>query len=247
MLYLQIIPLYIEKEITPSDDLAEIIIKTQKIRDGDIVVIAQKIISKQEGRLVDLSAVKPSMLAQGIASQYGKDPRIVELILSESKRIIRMYNGILIVQTNHGFICANAGVDESNIAQGYAALLPVNSDISAQRIRDKILQQTAKSVAVIVSDTFGRPFRNGQTNHAIGVSGLAPVLDYAGSVDSFQRTLRITAIAIADELSSAAELVMGKSLRCPAAIVRDHSFTLKDDGSGTVDELIREEGMDLFR
>ena len=247
MLYLQIIPLYIEKEITPSDDLAEIIIKTQKIRDGDIVVIAQKIISKQEGRLVDLSAVKPSMLAQGIASQYGKDPRIVELILSESKRIIRMYNGILIVQTNHGFICANAGVDESNIAQGYAALLPVNSDISAQRIRDKILEQTAKSVAVIVSDTFGRPFRNGQTNHAIGVSGLAPVLDYAGSVDSFQRTLRITAIAIADELSSAAELVMGKSLRCPAAIVRDHSFTLKDDGSGTVDELIREEGMDLFR
>ena len=244
---MQIIPLYIEKEITPSDDLAEIIIKTQKIRDGDIVVIAQKIISKQEGRLVDLSAVKPSMLAQGIASQYGKDPRIVELILSESKRIIRMYNGILIVQTNHGFICANAGVDESNIAQGYAALLPVNSDISAQRIRDKILQQTAKSVAVIVSDTFGRPFRNGQTNHAIGVSGLAPVLDYAGSVDSFQRTLRITAIAIADELSSAAELVMGKSLRCPAAIVRDHSFTLKDDGSGTVDELIREEGMDLFR
>ena len=244
---MQIIPLYIEKEITPSDDLAEIIIKTQKIRDGDIVVIAQKIISKQEGRLVDLSAVKPSMLAQGIASQYGKDPRIVELILSESKRIIRMYNGILIVQTNHGFICANAGVDESNIAQGYAALLPVNSDISAQRIRDKILQQTAKSVAVIVSDTFGRPFRNGQTNHAIGVSGLAPVLDYAGSVDSFQRTLRITAIAIADELSSAAELVMGKSLRCPVAIVRDHSFTLKDDGSGTVDELIREEGMDLFR
>ena len=247
MLYLQIIPLYIEKEITPSDDLAEIIIKTQKIRDGDIVVIAQKIISKQEGRLVDLSAVKPSMLAQGIASQYGKDPRIVELILSESKRIIRMYNGILIVQTNHGFICANAGVDESNIAPGYAALLPVNSDISAQRIRDKILEQTAKSVAVIVSDTFGRPFRNGQTNHAIGVSGLAPVLDYAGSVDSFQRTLRITAIAIADELSSAAELVMGKSLRCPVAIVRDHSFTLKDDGSGTVDELIREEGMDLFR
>lgn len=247
MLYLQIIPLYIEKEITPSDDIAEIIIKTQKIHDGDIIVVAQKIISKQEGRLVDLSTVKPSLLAQGIGSQYRRDPRIIELILSESKRIIRMYDGVLIVQTNHGFVCANAGIDESNIARGYAALLPVNSDASAQGIRDKILEYTSKSVAVIVSDTFGRPFRNGQTNHAIGVSGLAPILDYAGSVDSFQRTLRVTAIATADELSSAAEPVMGKSLGCPVAIIRDHSFTLKGDGSGTIDELIRDEDTDLFR
>lgn len=253
---MEVIPLYIEKEITSSDDISSLIVQTQPIRDGDILVVAQKIISKQEGRLVDLSVVTPSLLAQGIGSQYQKDPKIVELILSESKRIVRMYNGVLIVETKHGFICANAGIDESNVAQGYATLLPVNSDISANRIRTKIFKITNKNVAVIISDTFGRPFRNGQTNHAIGISGLGPILDYAGCTDSFQKILRVTAIAIADELSSAAELVMGKSLKCPVAIIRNHGFEFKNDSGNDLDdtlhhtyisEMIRTEREDLFR
>jgi len=142
---LQIIPIHVEKEIEPSDDISDIILKSEKLNDGDILVIAQKIISKQEGRLIDLSTVNPSLLAEGIGSQYQKDPKIIELILSESKRIVRMKNEILIVETNQGFICANAGIDESNIKEGYATLLPVNSDISAQRIRKKIFKQKCGS------------------------------------------------------------------------------------------------------
>ena len=241
---MQIIPIHVEKEIEPSDDISDIILKSEKLNDGDILVIAQKIISKQEGRLIDLSTVNPSLLAEGIGSQYQKDPKIIELILSESKRIVRMKNRILIVETNHGFICANAGIDESNIKEGFATLLPENSDISAQRIRKKIFEQSNKNVAVIISDTFGRPFRMGQTNHAIGVSGLNPILDYAGTLDSFNKILRVTEIAIADELTSASELVMGKSLKCPFAIIRDYSFKVEDHA---IDELIRPEHEDFFR
>ena len=241
---MQIIPVHIEKEIVPSDDLSSMILDSEKLDDGDIVVIAQKIISKQEGRLVRLTDVTPSLLSQGISSQYQKDSRIVELILSESRRIVRMHGGILVVETNSGFVCANAGIDESNVEEGYATLLPVNSDISAKRIRNEIFEQTGKNVAVIISDTFGRPFRMGQTNVAIGVSGLNPVLDYAGTLDSFKRILRVSAIAIADEISSASELVMGKSLKCPVAIVRNYSFEFEDVA---VDTLLRTEREDLFR
>jgi len=241
---LQVIPIHIEKEIVPSDDLSDLILKSEKINEGDIIVVAQKIISKQEGRLIKLSSVTPSLLAEGISSQYKKDPRLTELILSESKRIIRMGRGVLIVETNNGFICANAGIDESNVKQGYATLLPQNSDISAQHISNKILEQTQKHVAVIISDTFGRPFRMGQTNCAIGVSGLNPILDYAGTFDSFGKILRVTAIAVADELASAAELVMGKSLKCPFVIIRDYQFKI---GEHMIDELIRPENEDLFR
>lgn len=241
---MQIIPIYINQEITPSDDISDIILKSNQICDGDIVVIAQKIISKQEGRMVKLSSVHSSLLSEGIGSQYQKDPKIIELILSESKRIVRMSNGILIVETNNGFICANAGVDESNVEDGYVTLLPLNSDISAKIIRDKIMKQSNKNVAVIISDTFGRPFRMGQTNCAIGISGLNPILDYAGTVDSFGKILRITAIAIADELSAAAELVMGKSLKCPVALIRDYSFKFENS---SIAKLIRPEHEDLFR
>jgi len=241
---LQIIPIHIEKEIEPSDDISSLILKSENLSDGDIVVIAQKIISKQERCLIDLSTVNHSLLAEGISSQYQKDPKIIELILSESKRIVRMFNGILIVETHHGFICANAGIDESNIKKGHATLLPVDSDVSAQKIRKKILEQSNKNVAVVISDTFGRPFRIGQTNHAIGVSGLNPILDYEGTLDSFNKILRVTAIAIADELASASELVMGKSLKCPVAIIRDYSYKIDND---KIDELIRSEDEDLFR
>ena len=241
---MQIIPIPIEKEITEDDDLSELILTSGDILDGDVLVIAQKIISKQEGRMVELSTVNPSLLAQGISSQYNKDPALVELILSESKRIVRLKNGLIIVETNSGFICANAGIDESNVVDGFATLLPMDSDKSAEIIRTNILNKTGKNVAVIISDTFGRPFRMGQTNCAIGISGLNPILDYAGTLDSFKRILRITAIAVADELSSATELVMGKTKKCPVAIVRNYSFNV---GSNTIQDLIRPENEDLFK
>ena len=241
---MQIIPVPIDREIDTADDISKLILMSAELNDGDILVIAQKIISKQEGRIVDLSTVIPSLLSQGLASQYDKDPRIIELILSESKRIVRMKNGILIVETHHGFVCANAGIDESNVKEGFATLLPINSDISAQKIRNDILKQTSKNVAVIISDTFGRPFRMGQTNHAIGISGMIPILDYSGILDSFDRILRVTEIAIADEIASAAELVMGKTLKCPVAIIRNYSFDQKDH---SIDKLIRLESEDLFR
>ena len=241
---MEILPVHIEKEVEPSDDISELITSSSQLQDGDILVIAQKIISKQEGRSVDLSTVKPSLLSEGISSQYQKDPRITELILSESKRIVRMKNGILIVETNDGIICANAGIDESNVREGFATLLPLNSDQSAKNIRDKIFKITNKDIAVIVSDTFGRPFRMGQTNCAIGIAGLSPITDYEGTQDTFGKTLRVTAIAIADEISAASELVMGKTLKTPVAIVRGYLFQKGEHGT---DELIRPEPEDLFR
>ena len=241
---LQILPVHIEKEITPDDNLSKIIINSADIDDGDILVIAQKVISKQEGRIVELSSVKPSLLSEGISSQYNKDPRIIELILSESKRIVRMKSGLIIVETNHGFICANAGIDESNVADGFATLLPLNSDKSAELIRNKILDETGKNIAIIIADTFGRPFRMGQTNCAIGISGLNPILDYSGTLDSFDRILRVTAIAIADELSAAAELVMEKTKKSPVVIIRNYPYDLMDK---SIDDLIRPENEDLFK
>jgi len=241
---LQIIPLYIEKEVESSDDISELILMSSELSDGDILIVAQKIVSKQEGRIIDLSTVIPSLLSEGIASQYQKDPRIIELILSQTKRIVRMKNGIIIVETNSGVICANAGVDESNVKKGYATLLPIDSDISAQKIRNRIKEKINKNVAVIISDTFGRPFRMGQTNCAIGISGLNPILNYAGTLDSFEKILRITEIAIADELSSAAELMMGKTLKCPVVIIRGYSFRMEDH---VINELIRPENEDLFK
>tara|TARA_B110000444_G_scaffold175830_1_gene164485 strand:- start:79 stop:546 length:468 start_codon:yes stop_codon:yes gene_type:complete len=155
-----------------------------------------------------------------------------------------MKNGLIIVETNHGFICANAGIDESNVVNGFATLLPLNSDKSAELIRTKILNETGKNVSIIISDTFGRPFRMGQTNCAIGISGMNPILDYSGTLDSFNRTMRVTAIAIADELSAAAELVMEKTKKCPVSIIRDYSYDFKD---GSINDLIRPENQDLFK
>jgi len=235
---------YINKEIEPADDVVELIVNSVDILDGDILVIAQKIISKQEGQTVDLSSITPSLLAEGISSQYQKDPRVVELILRESKKIVRMRNGIIIVETNHGFVCANAGIDESNVPNGYATLLPKNPDASAKSIQKKVFDKTKKSVAVIIADTFGRPFRMGQTNSAIGISGITPILDYTGTLDSFNNVLRVTAIAVADEICGAAELVMKKTTKCPVTIIRGYDFS---NNSCSVDTLIRPEHNDLFR
>ena len=241
---LEIIPVKIQKEINHDDDLVDLIIESSEINDGDILVFSQKIVSKNEGRILSLSSVNPSFLANGIASSYGKDPRLVELILSESKRIVRMENGIIIVETKHGFICANAGIDESNVQDGYATLLPDNPDQSANLLKNRIEQKTGKNTAVIISDTFGRPFRLGQTNVAIGIAGIEPILDYNGKPDTFGRIMQVTAIAVADEICSASELVMGKVEKFPIAIIRNYDFNFSDT---KIQKLLRSEHEDLFR
>jgi coenzyme F420-0:L-glutamate ligase/coenzyme F420-1:gamma-L-glutamate ligase len=243
---LQIIPIHLKNDIQPADDIIELLLSSSKttFENGDVLIISQKIISKHEGRVVNLESVIPSELSIGIASAYDKDPKLVQVILSESKRIVRMEHGVIIVQTNHGFICANAGIDESNVENGYATLLPNDSDKSAQEIRLKILQQTGKTIAVIISDTFGRPFRMGQTDHAIGISGMNPILHYEGTPDTFGKIMRVTATAVADELCSAAELVMGKTKKRPAAIIKNFEFKEK---TGNIRSIIRSKEEDLFR
>jgi len=166
------------------------------------------------------------------------------LILSESKKIVRMEKGIIIVETKNGFICANAGIDESNVPNGFATLLPINSDHSAEKICQQIRKIYEKEVAVIISDTFGRPFRMGQTNCAIGIFGLNPILDYGGTCDNFGKILRVTAIAIADEICGAAELVMKKTANCPVVIIRDYEHAKE---ISSTNQLIRPEQEDLFR
>ncbi len=242
---IEVIPLPINREIGIEDNLVSLVASSkQKLQDGDILVLSQKIISKHEGRIVNLSTVIPSILALGIGSEYDKDPKLVEVILSESKRIVRMENGIIIVETNNGFICANAGVDESNVGKGYATLLPLNPDKSARIIQNEIFKKTGKKIAVLISDTFGRPFRMGQTDCAIGVAGMDSIIDYQGRKDTFGRMLKVTAIAVADELCSASELVKGKLNSSPAAIIRNYKFL---DKEGSIQSLLRPKDEDLFR
>ena len=244
---LQVIPIKIEKEIKAGDDLVGLVLESGSmpvLEDGDVLVFSQKVVSKQEGQVVKLSEVRPSALAVGIASEYDKDPRIIELILGQSRRIVRMSNGILISETTHGFVCANAGVDESNVEEGYASLLPRDAGASAQNLRRKIKEKTGKDAAVIISDTFGRPFRQGQTNVSLGVAGIPEILDYAGTRDSYGRVLRVTAIAIADEICSATELVMGKSMGVPVSLVRNFR---RDYVENTINDVVRPRSEDLFR
>ena len=241
---LEIIPIKIQREIGIDDNFVDLILESSEINDGDILVFSQKIVSKNEGRMLSLSSVNPSLLANGIASSYGKDPRLVELILSESERIVRMENGIIIVKTKHGFVCANAGIDESNAQDGYATLLPNDPDKSASLLKERIEQKTGKNIAVIISDTFGRPFRLGQTDVAIGIAGLEPILDYSGKPDTFGKIMQVTAIAVADEVCSASELVMGKVEKCPIVIVRNYNFS---SSNAKIQKLLRSEHDDLFR
>jgi coenzyme F420-0:L-glutamate ligase/coenzyme F420-1:gamma-L-glutamate ligase len=241
---IQIIPVKIQKDIVPNDNLVDLVLESTEIQNGDILVFSQKIVSKNEGRILSLSSVNPSLLANGISSSYNKDPRLMELILSESKRIVRMENGIIIVETNHGFVCANAGIDESNVQDGYATLLPEDPDRSANLLKERIEQKTGKNIAVIISDTFGRPFRLGQTDVAIGVAGIEPILDYSGKPDTFAKIMQVTAIAIADEICSATELVMGKVEKCPVALVRNYKFNFSD---AKIQNLLRPKHEDLFR
>jgi coenzyme F420-0:L-glutamate ligase/coenzyme F420-1:gamma-L-glutamate ligase len=244
---LEIIPVKVDKEIEQNDDISDLFLSSTskpEIKDNDILVVTQKIISKQEGRTVQLSSITPSILALGIGSEYGKDPRVVQKILDESKRIVRLNNGIIISETIKGYVCANAGVDESNVKLGYVSLLPKDANASARNLREEIKKKTGKNVAVIISDTFGRPFRMGQTNCAIGVSGISSISNYVGTKDTFGRILHVTEIAIVDELCSASELVMGKSLNTPIAIIRNYKFS---DSHNDIKDLLRSKSEDLFR
>ena len=241
---LQVIPVKIQKEVESGDDLVDLIQESFEINDGDVLVFSQKIISKNEDRILSLSSVNPSLLADGIASSYGKDPRLVELILLESKRIVRMENGVIIVETKHGFVCANAGIDESNVKDGYVTLLPDDPDKSANLLKDRVKQKTGKDIAVIISDTFGRPFRLGQTDVAIGIAGLEPILDYNGKPDTFGKIMQVTAIAIADEICSTSEFVMGKIQKCPIAVIRNYNFS---SSTAKIQEMLRSDHDDLFR
>lgn len=233
-------------EIRPGDDLGRLIHEAaETFEDGDIVVVTQRVVSKAEGRLVDLASVDPSPLALNFAARWEKDPRLVELVLRESRRIVRMERGIIIAETHHGLICANAGIDASNVVgESVVCLLPEDPDASAERLRERLLELGAANVAVIITDTFGRPWRVGQTNVAIGVAGMSPLVDYIGTPDTQGRELRVTLIASADEIAGAAELVMGKVENVPAAIVRGYRFEARE---GRAAELIREADKDLFR
>ncbi|HET9199879.1 MAG TPA: coenzyme F420-0:L-glutamate ligase [Dehalococcoidia bacterium] len=241
-----IIPIAGLPEIRPGDDLGRLIHEAaETFEDGDIVVVTQRVVSKAEGRLVDLASVDPSPLALNFAARWEKDPRLVELVLRESRRIVRMERGIIIAETHHGLICANAGIDASNVVgESVVCLLPEDPDASAERLRERLLELGAANVAVIITDTFGRPWRVGQTNVAIGVAGMSPLVDYIGTPDTQGRELRVTLIASADEIAGAAELVMGKVENVPAAIVRGYRFEARE---GRAAELIREADKDLFR
>ena len=236
--------------ITPGVDLARMIVEAAKAQDcpfsqGDILVVTQKIVSKAEGQLVDLATVTPSAFAAEIAKAQEKDPRVVEVVLRETKRVVKMDQRTIICETHHGLICAHAGVDESNVeGEGTVALLPADADESARGLRNAIRELTGVEVAVIISDTFGRPWREGLINVAIGVAGLEPLKDYRGLPDTEGHVLKATTLAVADELSSAAELVMGKLDKLPVAIIRGYSYT---PGDGTAAQLIRTPEKDLFR
>jgi coenzyme F420-0:L-glutamate ligase/coenzyme F420-1:gamma-L-glutamate ligase len=236
-------------EVAGGDDVAALIARALRdagidLASGDVLVIAQKIVSKAEGRSVNLDSVVPSPRAQDWAAAFDKDARVVEVVLRESKRIVRMERGVLISETEHGFVCANAGVDTSNVPQGSVTLLPKDSDASARRIRAALELSFMVQLAVIVSDTFGRPWREGLVNVALGVSGIAPLIDYRGQKDAHGNPLRVTVIAIADELASAAELAMKKSAGIPVVIIRGFDYESSEASSSA---LIRSPELDLFR
>lgn len=238
--------------IKTGDNIAKLICDAASrqgsfIKDRDIIVITHVVVSRAEGNVINLDDVVPSEFAKNIAKQYEKDPAVVEVVLRESRSISRMANGILITESKHGFVCANSGVDKSNVpGERLVALLPDNPDGSAEKIRQEIKRLTGSDVAVIISDTYGRPLRQGEINVAIGTSGIMPIRDRRGEKDLFGYVLRVKQTAIADELASAAELVIGQADEgIPAAIIRGYNYP-KSDGVGAK-ELIRPREKDLFQ
>jgi len=248
---IRIIPIKGIGEISPGADLGKSIYEALlnqglTLEQDDILVVTQKIVSKAEERIVHLTDIQPSLFAQSIAKQGQKDARHMEVVLRESKRIVRMDRGIIISETHHGFICANAGVDESNInGENLLTLLPVDPDQSAQTLRTQLQALAGKhDIAIIISDTWGRPWRNGQVNMAIGVAGMEPLVDYRGQRDRYGYEMQASVIGVADELAAAAELVMGKIEHIPVALIRGYSY---QSGNGETHTLIRESATDMFR
>jgi len=236
--------------VREGDDLAQLIVRAAEesgagIEDGDVIVVSQVIVSKAEGRVVPLDAFEPSEAARSLAERTGKDPRHVEAILREAVEVVRVRGEVIITETRHGFVCANSGVDLSNVGEGMVFLLPAEPDLSARRIREGIRRLTGKEVAVVVADSHGRPFRRGAVNVAIGSSGIEPLLDLRGRPDLYGRPLRSKQICVVDELASAAELVMGNADEgIPAAIVRGYPYRRSEEG---VRAVIRPREEDLFR
>ena len=245
MTHLELIGVEGLPEVRPGDDLGELIGSRSKLELGDVIVVAQKVVSKAEGRVVNLQTVKASSEAVRIASDLiaEPDPRMVQVILNESVRVLRSQR-VLITETRHGFVCANGGVDHSNVpGADDVTLLPEDPDASAARLQGRLKELTGVDVGVIVSDTFGRPWRLGIVNVALGVAGLPALLDLRGSLDDAGKPLYATVLAIADDIAAAAGIVMGKTARTPAVIVR--GLRLKGSGSGS--DLVRPAAEDLFR
>lgn len=247
---LRIIPVRGIGEVRPGEQLVDTLLTAlaqhnQQLADRDIVVVTQKIVSKAEGRIVNPDTVEPSHVAEMAAAQGHKDARYYEVVLRESRRIVKMDRGVLVTETHHGLVCANSGVDESNVAGGRTVtLLPADPDASARGLRATLRERAGVDVAVIISDSFGRPWREGQVNIAIGVAGIAPLADYAGQPDRYGYMMQASVLAVADELASAAELVMGKVDAVPVAIVRGYAYT---PAEASARALIRAPEKDLFR
>jgi len=246
----RILPLRITGEICPGDSLSEeLMAAAKKVRirfqDHDILVVKHKVVSKAEGTLIALDTIRPTAASRTWAKRYGLDARVTELALRESRRVVRRRRGVLITETRHGFVCANSGVDVSNVDGGHrAALLPQDPDRSAARLRTELKKRLGVEMAVIVSDSFGRPWREGLTEVAIGLAGMRPLVDYRGRHDSHGYKLHASIDAVADELACAAGLVCGKLESTPACIIRGFSYR---PGAGTARQLIRSAKYDLFR
>ena len=251
---LRIIPIKSIGDISPGSDLGFIIYKAMQaqnieLQQGDVLVATQKIVSKAEGNVVNLDDVQVSEFARSLAAESNKDAPYIEVVLRESRRIVRMDRGVLICETKHGFICANAGVDESNVNGARTiTLLPVDPDHSAQQLRTRLQDLSGEGstfdIAVIISDTWGRPWRNGQVNMAIGVAGMEAIVDYRGQYDPYGYELHASVLAVADELAAAAELVMGKIDHIPVALIRGYNYI---PGEGNAKTLLRDPATDMFR
>jgi len=251
---LRIIPVTGIGEITPGIDLGLVIYEALQaqeltLQQGDILVVTQKIVSKAEGNIVNLDRICPSEFARSLALESKKDASYIELVLRESRRIVRMDHGVLIAETKHGFICANAGVDESNVTGSReVTLLPLDPDRSAQQLRARLQELSGEGasfdIAIIISDTWGRPWRNGQVNMAIGLAGMDALVDYRGQLDPYGYELRASVLAVADELASAAELAMGKIHRIPVALIHGYNYI---PANGSARTLLRDPTTDMFR
>ena len=242
---LQVVPVEGLPEIGTGDDLAALIAGAADLADGDVVVVTSKVVSKTEGAVVELATVEPSAFAEEFGRRWEKDPRVVEVVLRQASRVVRMAGPVLITETHHGFVCANSGVDQSSSgAAGRVVVLPIDPDASARALRRRFAELGA-DVAVVISDTFGRPWREGQTDVAVGIAGIAPMASYIGQVDPHGHEFQVQELCVVDELAAAAELVKGNTSRIPAAVVR--GYPGERDDAASMAAVIRDPAKDLFR